>query len=91
MLEHWPVVHGTPARRTNSWCDLLVISIDCWPEEQVLPEGPVLPLALSLEDAVVEVAVVEGAGAAVLVGMAAGGVVVVVWPTTSPVLDGEGT
>lgn len=57
----------------------------------MLPEGPVLPLALSLEDAVVEVAVVEGAGAAVLVDMAAGGVVVVVWPTASPVLDGEGT
>jgi len=48
----------------------------------VLSEGPELPppLALLLGDAVVEVAVVEGAGAAVVVGVVAGGVVVVVWP-----------
>jgi len=59
----------------------------------VLPEGPELPppLALLLGDAVVEAAVVEGAGAAVVVGVVVGGVVVGVWPPASPLLGDEGT
>lgn len=89
---------------TSSLPDLLWISIDCWPEAQVLPEGPLLPspLALLLEAAMVEgamvavvIGVVEGVAEGVVEGVAegvsAGGAVVVAWPPAFPAVDDGGT
>jgi len=89
---------------TSSLPDLLWISIDCWPEAQVLPEGPLLPspLALLLEAAMVEGAMVavvigvvegvaEGVVEGVVEGVSAGGAVVVAWPPAFPAVDDGGT
>jgi len=54
---------------TSSLPDLLWISIDCWPEAQVLPEGPLLPSPLAL---LLEAAMVEGAMVAVVIGVVEG-------------------